>query len=117
MTRPDDNIERLRALALAFPETVEVETWGHPTFRVRTKIFVGCGIDDDGRATASMKAAPGEQRALLASGEPFFLPAYVGSKGWIGIDLDAVTDWQEVAELVEDSYRQIAPRSLGAQLG
>ena len=115
MTRSDpDPIERLRRISLGFPEAVEKETWGHPTFRVKDKIFVGCGYDDDGIATASMKSS--EQEALLEMGRPFFYPAYVGSTGWIGLFLDEIRDWGEVEELVEDSYRLIAPKRLVEEL-
>ncbi|MGI9604214.1 MAG: MmcQ/YjbR family DNA-binding protein [Acidimicrobiales bacterium] len=114
MAEPDSSFltDQLRTICLAFPEAIEQETWGHPTFRVRKKIFVGCGLDDDGRFTMSMKAAPGEQDVLLAEGHPFFMPKYVGSKGWIGVELDTNTEWPEIAELVEDSYRAIAPKTL-----
>ncbi len=107
---------RIRKLCLALPEAAEKETWGHPTFRVRDKIFVGAGTGDDGTVTMSMKAAPGEQEALLAIGAPFFYPQYVGSKGWIGVAVDEATDWTEMAELIEESYREIAPKRLAAQL-
>ena len=112
----DRLIQPLRDICLGFPEALERETWGHPTFRVRNKIFVGAGPDEDGTVTMSAKAAPGEQEVLLQAGPPFFLPKYVGSKGWIGVVLDADTDWTEIAELVEDSYRAIAPNSLVNQL-
>ena len=107
----------IRDIALGFPEAVEKVTWGHPTFRVRDKIFVSYGVDDDGRAQVTMKTAPGEQASLLAEGEPFFLPKYVGAKGWIGIRLDDETDWREVAEMIVDSYREIAPKSLAQGIG
>ena len=110
-------LEAIRDIALAFPEATEKETWGHPTFRVRDKIFVTHGIDDDGHEVLTMKAAPGEQEGLLAEGDPFFLPPYVGSRGWIGLRVDDETDWRAVAELVVDSYREIAPRSLAAGIG
>ncbi len=64
-----------------------------------------------------MKALREDQQALLAQGEPFYFPSYVGSKGWIGIDLrSAAVDWDEVAELVRDSYRLVAPKKLSAAL-
>ena len=107
----------IRDIALGFPEASEKETWGHPTFRVRDKIFVSYGVDDDGGAQLTMKAAPGEQESLLAEGEPFFLPRYVGSKGWIGVRVGPDTDWRAISELVMDSYREIAPRSLAAGIG
>ena len=62
------------------------------------------------------KPPPGEQEALLAEGAPFFFPKYVGVRGWIGFAINSKTDWKLVAELVEDSYREIAPKRLVAQL-
>ncbi len=112
-----DPIRAIRDIALAFPEAAERETWGHPTFRVRDKIFVSYGVDDDGGPQLTMKAAPGEHESLLAAGEPFFLPKYVGVKGWIGIHLDDETDWREIGELVADSYREIAPKKLSQGIG
>lgn len=117
-----DWLAQLRQIALALPEAVEKETWGHPTFRVRDKIFVAIGVGDaatdhrpDGvtPVTAmSMKAAPGEQESLLATGHPFFRPKYVGHRGWIGFVVDEQTDWADVEELVIDSYRATAPKRL-----
>ena len=110
----------VQEICLALPDAVEVETWGHPTFRVRNKMFAACGADENEagelRATITMKAEPGEQPSLLAEGYPFFYPKYVGGKGWIGIHLDRHTDWDEIAELVEESYRVIAPKSLVKRL-
>lgn len=110
-------LARLRRICLALPEAEEIETWGHPTFRVRNKIFVGCGADEDGRPQMTCKAPPGEQQALVA-GDPerFFVPAYVGSKGWVGVYLEGAVDWVEVTELVEESYRLTAPKRLVARL-
>ena len=109
-------IRAIRDIALAFPEATETETWGHPTFRVRDKIFVSYGVDLDGELL-TMKAAPGQQGSLLAEGHPFFSPRYVGDRGWIGVRVDEDTDWRMVAELVVDSYREIAPRDLAASIG
>ncbi len=118
LTVTSNELDRVREICLSFPEAEERETWGHPTFRVRDRIFVSSGLgDDDGRSQmVAMKAIPGEQESLLAEGHPFFRPKYVGSKGWIGIVLDAQTDWGEIRELVEDSYRLIAPKRLVAQI-
>jgi predicted DNA-binding protein (MmcQ/YjbR family) len=112
-----DPARAVREIALAFPEAAERETWGHPTFRVRDKIFVSFGTDEDGRTHVTLKPAPGDQESLLAEGEPYFLPRYVGTKGWIGVRVDERTDWSEIAELVTDSYREIAPRSLSEGIG
>jgi hypothetical protein len=108
---------RVRALCLALPEAFELEAWEHPTFRVgggRGKIF--CTAAPDGSST-TVKADDGEREALLAQGDPFFFPPYVGGKGWVGIRLgDAATDWEEVAELIATSYCLIAPKRLAAQV-
>ena len=116
---PEHHLERAREVCLALPEATEELTWGHPNFRVRGKIFAGIGLGGDGVAetTMTMKAPPGEQELLLAEGHPFFYPKYVGSKGWIGIVIDDATDWEEVRELVTDSFRVIAPKTVSRQLG
>jgi predicted DNA-binding protein (MmcQ/YjbR family) len=110
-------LERVRKLCLALPEALEVETWDHPTFRVgggKGKIF--CIAAADG-SSMTVKADPGEREALLAQGEPFYLPPYVGHKGWVGMALDdRRTDWEEVAELVATSYCLIAPKRLAQQV-
>jgi hypothetical protein len=110
-------IERVRTLCLVLPETFELETWDHPTFRVgsgRGKIF--CTAAGDG-TSITVKADPVEREALLAQGDPFFLPAYVGDKGWVGMRLDLRrTDWEEVAELIATGYCMIAPKRLAERV-
>jgi predicted DNA-binding protein (MmcQ/YjbR family) len=110
-------IERVRTLCLALPESFELETWDHPTFRLgsgRGKIF--CTAASDG-SSITVKADPVEREALLTQGEPFYLPRYVGSKGWVGIRLDhARTNWDEVAELIAISYQLIAPKRLAQKV-
>lgn len=108
-------LEHTRRICLAFPESVEEITWGHPNFRVRKKIFVFVWGDENG-VTLTVKAPVGEQALLLATGDPFFMPAYVGSKGWVGIRVGPDTNWAEVAELIEDSYCEIAPRTLSRRI-
>src|SRR5947207_15807230 len=91
---------RVRDICLQLPEAYEEETWGEATFRVRKKIFA-MAADHDGGKTVCMKALRDDQQALLLEGEPYFYPSYVGSKGWIGVDLQSASvDWTEVAELV-----------------
>jgi predicted DNA-binding protein (MmcQ/YjbR family) len=106
-------IERVRVLCLALPEAFELETWEHPTFRVgggRGKIF--CTAATDG-STITLKADAVEREALLSQGGQFFVPPYVGSKGWVGIRTDDPrTDWDEVAELIATSYCLTAPKRL-----
>lgn len=108
---------RLRSICLALPEVVEKEAWGDPTFRVRDKIFA-MEKRGDGRISIWCKAAPGSQATLVgADPETFFVPPYVGHKGWIGMRLDRKRDWDEVAEVVRRSYRLTAPKKLAALVG
>jgi predicted DNA-binding protein (MmcQ/YjbR family) len=111
-----DPLDRLRAICLAFPEAAEKETWGQATFRVREKIFAMAG-SSDGRQQVSCKAGAGLQAALV-EGDPrrFFVPPYVGPKGWIGVYLGDETDWDELADLIEESYRMTAPKRVAALL-
>jgi hypothetical protein len=115
-TRAADPLDRLREICLALPEAVEKETWGEATFRVRDKIFVVAGAGDSG-VSMSCKAPPGVQEMLVgADPQRFFRPAYVGHRGWVGVRLDAKTDWDQVADLVEESYRMTAPKKVAALL-
>lgn len=107
-----DALVRIREICLSLPEVVEKPFGGHtaPSFRVRDKLFVM--TSEDG-LSMTFKAGPGVQEALVAEGpERFFVPKYVGSKGWVGARLDVDHDWDEMAELIEDSYRLIAPKRL-----
>jgi predicted DNA-binding protein (MmcQ/YjbR family) len=112
----EDVPARLREICLSLPEAVEKPFGGHsaPSFRVRDKLFLI--TSEDGRSMM-FKAGPGVQEALVASDpERFFVPAYVGHKGWVGAWLTVDQDWDEIAELIEDSYRLIAPKRLAARI-
>jgi hypothetical protein len=118
---PASPLPRLRKLCLALPEAHEVEAWGEPTFRVRNKIFATYASASNhhgrGRNATWVKAAPGEQAAMVAAApDCFFVPPYVGPSGWIGIWLDGAVDWDDVAEFLRDSYRLVAPKKLCALL-
>ncbi len=108
--------DRLRAICLALPEAVEKEAWGDPTFRVRDRIFAMVKFGD-GRTSVWCKAPPGSQ-AVLVGADPalFFVPPYVGHKGWVGMRLDRGPEWREVAILVSRSYRLVAPKRLAASV-
>jgi len=105
----------VRALCLALPETFERETWGRPTFRVGGGKGKICMAAADG-SSATTKADPEEREALLAQGDPFYTPPYVGGRGWVGVRLDRRTDWDEVAELIATSYCLLAPERLARQV-
>jgi predicted DNA-binding protein (MmcQ/YjbR family) len=112
----ENPIDRLREICLVFPEAVEGGGVGSPSFRVRDKIFA-MHHPMHGRPTMWCKAPPGAQQALVSSDpERFFVPPYVGCHGWIGHWLDVAIDWDEVADLVEESYRMTAPKRLIARI-
>ncbi len=100
----DDALGQLRSICLALPETTEKLTWGdHPTFRVRDKIFAMYQADFHGDARVSLwcKAPPGAQEGLVgADPDRFFVPPYVGHRGWLGVRLDAGLDPDELRELL-----------------
>jgi predicted DNA-binding protein (MmcQ/YjbR family) len=110
-----DPLPRLRKLCLALPEATEKIAWGEPTFRVRDKIFAMYSNNHhgDGIVAVWSKAPPGIQELLVeADPERFYRPPYVGHKGWVGVRLDRKVDWEELAGLLEDSYRLTAPKRL-----
>jgi predicted DNA-binding protein (MmcQ/YjbR family) len=108
----DEALERLRAICLAFPEASEQGGVGSPSFKVRDKIFA-MRHPINGRSSLWCKAPPGAQDVLVRS-EPdrYFVPPYVGHHGWVGTWLDTTIDWEEVADLLEESYRMTAPKRL-----
>jgi predicted DNA-binding protein (MmcQ/YjbR family) len=104
----DPFLGELREVCLAFPESAEVEAWGRPTFRAGKKLFAIFEIDDQHPYAVVFKPEPPERPALLGDGR-FYRPPYWGASGWVGLDFTAApVDWQEVAELMESSYRQVA---------
>ncbi len=111
-----DALTHLRGICLALPEATEGAGVGNPSFRIRDKIFaMKHGLE--GRPTMWCKAPRGAQEVLVqAAPDRFFVPPYVGHHGWIGVRLDVELDWDEIADLVEDSYRMTAPKRLGKLL-
>jgi len=110
----------MRELCLALPETNERPSHGAPTFFIRDKSTFVMFLDDhhgDGRLAIWCAAPPGLQASLVDE-EPvrFFVPPYVGHRGWVGVRLDIDPDWDELAGIVEDAYRQVAPKTLVARL-
>jgi len=113
---PEQPIDRLRKLCLALPEAAEQEAWGDPTFRVGGKIFAMLKRGD-GRASIWLNAPDGSQ-SILVGADPnrFFVPPYLGHRGWVGIRVDDDPDWAEIAALLERSYRLIAPKRLARRI-
>ncbi len=97
----------VRAIVQTLPGAEEIETWGHPTFRVRKKMFAAMAADG---TTVSVKATKEEQEALTqAAPQTFFVPKYVGVHGWVGVTLLEV-DAQELGELLVEAWRMTAAK-------
>ena len=112
----DPFLSDLRRLALALPESCEVEAWGRPTFRAGKKIFaVFTGINEE-RYSVVFKPEAAERPALMEDPR-FYVPPYWGASGWLALDFTAAAvDWEEVAELLEASYRQVALKRMIVKL-
>ena len=104
---------RIRKLCLTLPETSERPSHGAPTFFVREKksfLTVWHNHHGDGRFALICAAPEGLQTMLVeADPERFFVPPYVGHRGWLGLRLDREFDWDEIAGIVEDAYLEVAP--------
>jgi hypothetical protein len=115
---PDGPLARLRAICLALPEATEKLSHGEPTWFVRKTFVMFAGRHHDDRVAFWCAAPRGVQEALVGS-DPrrFFRPPYVGVRGWVGVYLDVPgVDWAEVAEIVAEAYRTVAPARLAAQV-
>jgi predicted DNA-binding protein (MmcQ/YjbR family) len=117
MYRDDDPyLAELREVCLALPESAEVEAWGRPTFRAGKRMFAVFEGAEDHPFAVVFKPEPDERPALVDDPR-FYVPAYYGPSGWLALDLTAApVDWEEVAELVETSYRQVALKRMLAAL-
>jgi hypothetical protein len=107
---------QLRKICLALPETTERLSHGAPTFFVRGKrafLMVLTDHHGDGRFAIWCAAPEGVQHMLVeADAERFFVPPYVGHRGWLGVRLDRGVDWNELAGIAEDAYAEVAPAKL-----
>ena len=115
----DDPLEALRRVCLGLPEVTERLSHGEPTWFVRgKKTFVTYADHHHDDRLAFWCAAPEGMQELLVGSDPerFFVPPYVGHRGWLGVRLDVALDWDEIADLVADAYRAVAPKRLVAEL-
>lgn len=126
MFRDDDlGLAQMREIALSFPEAFEKISWGRPVF-CAPKIFAMYG----GSAKTGTKGeyvqyphsilvkVDESDRRALEQDTRFYYPAYMGPSGWLGLDLTATSeiDWTEVRELIDASYRLVAPKKLVKRL-
>ena len=109
-------LAKLRKVCLALPETSERLSHGAPTFFVREKrafLMVVTNHHGDGRFAIWCAAPSGMQQMLVESDpERFFVPPYVGHRGWLGMRLDRGIHWDELAGIAEDAYAEVAPPKL-----
>ena len=114
---PPEVLARLRSICLGLPEAYEEPAWAGTRWRIRTRTFAHVRTVDTATGPVTwvkFRSGGRERDALLGVGQPF-------SRGGFGTDvisavLDAGTDWTEIAELLTESYRLMAPRRLAAQV-
>jgi len=109
----------VREICLSFPEAAERLSHGSPDFHVRGKTFASFVVNHhgDGRVAFWLPAPPGAQQHYVES-EPdhFFVPPYVGPRGWLGVHLNKGLDWKRVAHHVREAYLAVAPKKLAVDL-
>lgn len=117
----DPVLARVREIALALPEAAEKVSHGRPAFYT-TKVFAyyGGSVKADGEWVphdqAIMVQSDASDREALRQLPQSFIPAYLGPSGWTGLDLTLDSDWDEVGELVQESYLLTASRRLARLL-
>jgi hypothetical protein len=112
--------QAVREVCLWLPESEEVISHGSPNFKVRGKSFAMYVLNHhgDGRTALWLNAPAGAQE-LYVGAEPrhFFVPPYVGPRGWLGVNLDRGLSWKRIAALVREAYEKVAPATLTATIG
>jgi predicted DNA-binding protein (MmcQ/YjbR family) len=115
----DPRLTRVSQICLGLPEAEREDSGRHATFRVRKRVFAYY-LDDhhgDGIVGINFKAPAGMNEALAGGEERFYLPAYIAHRGWLGLRLDTGdVDWDEVEDLIAESYALVAPKRLAALL-
>ena len=110
----------VRRLCLALPDVTERISHGAPTWFVRGKKTFATLWDDhhgDRRLGLVCAAPPGVQPQLVDEDpDRFYVPAYVGHRGWIGVRLDRSVDWDEIGQILVDAYICVAPAALAARV-
>jgi hypothetical protein len=115
----EEHLRRVRRICSAMPECTEKLSHGEPTFFVRKKVFAMFANNhhDDGHIAVWIPAPPGLQGILVQSSpQAFFKPPYVGVRGWVGIELECISD-EELATHIRDAWLLIAPKKLKAPDG
>lgn len=113
--KPETVLAKMREICLSLPDTKETLTWGYPHFRVGEKIFAGWGAEHD-KQSIGFKLEMEHADAMVMNDTRFTRAPYVGHKGWVSMDPTAIKDWNEVRDLIFESYRLIAPKRTVAKL-
>ena len=115
-TDSEEHLQRIRRICHGLPETTEKLSHGEPTFFVRKKVYVMFANNhhNDGHVAVWLPVAPGSQPTLVGNWpSTYFVPPYVGVKGWVGIELANISD-EELAVHITEAWRMIAPKKLTA---
>ena len=107
-------LDHVRDACMALPEVTEKLSHGSPTFFVKKSFVMFLDNHHDDQRLAIWCAAPPGVQSELVDEDPerFFVPPYVGGRGWLGVRLDVHPDWAELTEIVTDAYRCVAPKKL-----
>lgn len=117
--QPKNISQAVREICLSLPGTAEVTSRGSPDFRAEGKTFATYMINHhgDGHLALWLRMPTGSQEYYTQSDpECFYVPPYVGPKGWLGVDLDKGLSWNTIAELVQTAYAEVAPKALAFDL-
>jgi hypothetical protein len=118
--RDRERLEKLTKICMALPGASKEAMHGHVAFKVGKKTFAYYLNDHhgDGIVSVCCKVLAGDNERLIdANPRKFYMPAYIGPRGWVALRVDRATvDWSEVQELLRGSYEQMAPKKLVRQL-
>lgn len=115
-----DVVDVVRTLCLRLPDAFERTSHGMTDYRVGKRAFTTLAVDHhgDGRIALWLSAPPGaQQHHVEADPEHYFVPPYVGPRGWLGVCLDRQLDWNEIDARIREAFRHAAPRGLADRLG
>jgi predicted DNA-binding protein (MmcQ/YjbR family) len=99
-------LKQIRSICGDLPEMMEVEAWGHPTFRAGKKLFAAFGEGPEGMSIG-LNVGHDRQEELLNDSR-FFPTPYAARLGWVSLKVDGTMNWQEVAGLLREAYRKVA---------
>jgi hypothetical protein len=112
-------LERVRKICMSFPDAVEKEAWGTPTWRVKNRQFAMFTDNHHGdqRTAVWCNVPEGMQQDLVASNpDAFFVPPYVGPSGWVGVRVDRKLDWKTVAAIIGEAYEHTLAKATRKRL-